>query len=158
MSNDISKEIFDPTKPGKYVFQATIRKAPEDVGTSGKLQTFEIEGSKVRIGVWKNSVSAFGQPLEVGTAAEIEIEVKTREDSTYMDVKCLSFGGKKEKPRGGWGGNAAKSDREIVANLIAQSQLAAATVLAVRSELDVEKTLDLFAKCAMSALNQAAKH
>lgn len=157
MSNDISKEIFDPSKPGKYVFQATIRKAPEDVGTSGKLQVVLIEGSNARIGVFKQSIPTFGQALEVGTTAEIEIEVKTREDSAYMDVKCLSFGGKKEKPRGSWGGNAAKSDREIVANLIAQSQLAAANVLMARGELEVKATLDLFAQCAMSALNQVAK-
>lgn len=155
MSEVLSKEIFDPAKPGKYVFQATIRKAPEDVGKSGKLQVVLIEGSNERIGVFKQSIPTFGQALEVGTTAEIEIEVKTREDSTYMDIKCLSFGGKKEKPKGGWGGGVVKSDREIVANLIGQSQLAAAT--ACKDPDNAVALMKEFVDYALQALEKFSK-
>ena len=153
--SELSKDVFDPGKAGKYVFQATIATAPQDVGKTGKLQAFTIEGSGVKIGVFKNEIASFGQPLEVGTTAEIEIEVKDQENSVYKDIKCKSFGGKKEKPRGGWGGGAApKSEKEIVATLIASCQSAAAAVLVARPDADIKTTLDLFTVNAISAFKE----
>jgi hypothetical protein len=80
-----------------------------------------------------------------------------------MDIKCISWGGLKSGGsgggggRGGWGGVAVKSDREIVANLISQSQLAAATVIASRPDEDAQKLLDMFVRSAISELEKYPK-
>lgn len=155
-------EEFSAAQNGTYIGEAVITSDLEVKGPSGKFFAFRVQGVPNQVGILESVRDRCLVKLQKGAKAEIKIVVSDdKKRQGFKAIICESFGGLKpdEKPEQGnsnrrsWGGGtaAAKSDKEILAGLIGQSQAAAATVLAARPDLSVEDVLELFISTAQKA-------
>lgn len=125
---------IDWTKPGRYgPIYATVA-AFQPIGTSGKVQWVKFKDLDRGVKSWCNA--QFAQPLEIGAAAEVEIEIKSEDynGETRTSPWLASFGGPPPDRRKGAAGNGAagwraKTPEEIhaagVAEIVARVTCAA---------------------------------
>jgi hypothetical protein len=74
----MSQFLFDVKTPGKYTIKAKISSPLETGGNSDKLQQFKVEGHAWWIPIWKDKAEKCGASFDVGTEAEMVVEVKAR--------------------------------------------------------------------------------